>query len=60
MSSAIVLQQMGVIVILVAIGIYVYKRKIVDNNVSQKISTIVMDICNPALILSSILSGNVP
>ena len=59
MSTAIVLQQMGVIIILVAIGIYLHKKKVVDGNVSQKISTIVMDICNPALILASILSGNV-
>ena len=50
---------MGVIVILVAIGILLYKRKIVDNTVSPKISAIVMDICNPALIMASILSGNI-
>ncbi len=50
---------MGVIIILVACGIFLYKKKIIDNNVSQKISVIVMDICNPALILASILSGNV-
>ena len=59
MSTYIVLQQMGVIVILVAIGILLYKRKIVDNTVSPKISAIVMDICNPALIMASILSGNI-
>ena len=59
MSTAVVLQQMGVIVILVAIGINLYKSKVVDNTVSQRISVIVMDICNPALILASILSGNV-
>ena len=59
MSTYIVLQQMGVIVILVAIGILLYKRKIVDNTVSPKISAIVMDICNPALILASILSGSI-
>lgn len=59
MSTAIVLQQMGVITILVAIGIYLYKKNVVDDHVSQKLSTIVMDICNPALILASLLSGNV-
>ena len=59
MSTVIVLQQMGVISILVAIGIYLYKKKVVDNTVSQTLSIIVMDICNPALILASILSGNV-
>ena len=59
MSTLVVLQQMGVIVILVAIGVYLYKKEVVDNTVSQRISVIVMDICNPALILASILSGNV-
>ena len=59
MSIAVVLQQMGVIAILVSIGIYLYKKEIVDNITSQKISAIVMDICNPALILASILSGNI-
>ena len=59
MSTIIVLQQMGVITILVAIGINLYKKKVIDDVTSQKISTIVMDICNPALILASILSGNI-
>ena len=59
MSTAVVLQQMGVIVILVAIGVYLHKKNIVDEKVSQRLSVIVMDICNPALILASILSGNV-
>ena len=59
MSTAVVLQQMGVIIILVAVGVYLYKKQVVDNTVSQRISVIVMDICNPALILASILSGNV-
>ncbi len=59
MSTTIVLQQMGVISILVAIGIYLYKTDVVDNIVSKKLSVIVMDICNPALILASILSGSI-
>ena len=59
MSTIVTLEQMGVITILVAIGIYLYKKKVVDNTTSQKISVIIMDICNPALILASMLSGNV-
>lgn len=59
MNTTIVLQKMGVISILVIIGIYLYKSEVVDNIVSKKISIIVMDICNPALILASILSGNI-
>ena len=58
MSISIILQQMGVICILVLIGIYLYKKRIVDDVNSQKLSTIVVDVCNPALILGSILSGN--
>lgn len=59
MSTIVTLEQMGVITILVAIGIYLYKREVIDNTTSQKISVIIMDICNPALILASMLSGNV-
>ncbi|MBQ9870471.1 MAG: AEC family transporter [Eubacterium sp.] len=59
MSSFIVIQQMCVIMILVSIGIYLYKKKVIDQTVSQRISTIIIDICNPAMILSSALSGNV-
>ncbi|WP_026667129.1 AEC family transporter [Butyrivibrio sp. AE2005] len=59
MSAFIVMQQMGMIVILVSVGIYLYKKGVVDNTVSKQLSVIVMDICNPALILASILTGNV-
>jgi len=59
MSLNIILQQMGVICILVSIGIYMQKKKIVDGLTSKKLSAIVVDICNPALIMASILSGNI-
>lgn len=59
MSSAVVMQQMGVIVILVAIGFYLYKKKVIDDKVSQRLSVLVMDICNPALVMASIISGNI-
>lgn len=59
MSTLIILQQMAVICILVSIGIYLCKKGVVDNLSSKKISAIVMDICNPALIMASILSGNI-
>ena len=45
--------------ILVSVGIYLYRKKVIDQTVSQRISTIIIDICNPAMILSSALSGNV-
>ena len=59
MSTSVILQQMGVIVILVSIGIYLYKKGTIDSTVSPRLSAIVVDICNPALILASILSGNI-
>ncbi|MCR5251394.1 MAG: AEC family transporter [Lachnospiraceae bacterium] len=57
MSLWINLQQMGVICILVAIGIGLKKRGVVDEQTSRKLSAIVVDICNPALIMASILDG---
>ena len=50
---------MGVICILVSIGILLQKNSIVDEVTSKKLSAIVVDICNPALIMASILDGNV-
>ncbi len=58
MSLFTILQQMGVICILTSIGFYLHKKGVVDGLTSKKISAIVVDVCNPALILSSILSGN--
>lgn len=58
MSLSVILQQMGVICILTAIGFMLHKKGVVDDLTSKKISAIVVDVCNPALILSSILSGN--
>ena len=59
MSISIILQQMGVICILVLIGVYLYNKRIIDGSNSQKLSAIVVDVCNPALIMASILSGNI-
>lgn len=59
MSLMIILQQMGVICILVAIGIFLQKRGVIDSLTSKKLSAIVVDVCNPAMILASILSGNI-
>ena len=54
-----VLQQMGMIAFLVAIGFFTGKRKIVDSVSSKSISTIVVDICNPAMMLTSALGGSI-
>ena len=59
MGFWVILQQMGMICILVAIGIGLQKKGVVDSLTSRKISAIVVDVCNPALIMSSILSGDI-
>lgn len=59
MSIPVLLQQMGVIAILVIIGYMLQKKDVVDDLTSRKLSAIVVDVCNPALILASILSGNI-
>lgn len=59
MSLSVTLQQMGVICILVAIGIYLNHKGVIDGLTSKHLSTIVVDVCNPALIMASILSGNI-
>ena len=58
MSLSVILQQMGVICILVAIGFALQKKNVIDALTSKKLSAIVVDVCNPALIMASILSGN--
>ena len=50
---------MGVICILVFIGILLQKKGVIDNLTSKKISAIVVDVCNPGLIMASILGGNI-
>lgn len=52
MSLEIVFAQMIVIVILVCVGIGLYKKKYIDETMSEKLSAIVVDVCNPVLCLS--------
>ena len=59
MSTLVILQQMAVIAILVLIGVYLQKKDIVDDFTSKKLSIIVMDIVNPALIMSCVLTGDI-
>ncbi|MBR5420950.1 MAG: AEC family transporter [Lachnospiraceae bacterium] len=59
MSLPVLLQQMGVIFILAGIGFALQKKKIIDEAASARLSALVVDVCNPALILSSILSGGI-
>ena len=59
MSTLIVLQQMIMIALLVAIGMFLTKQDYIDTAMSSKLSAIVLDVCCPAMILSSVLSGDI-
>ena len=59
MGSLVVIKQMSVIAILVGIGIWLQKRKVLDEKSTPVISRIIVDICNPALIVSTIMTGNI-
>lgn len=58
MSTWIILQQMAVIAILVLTGVYLYKKGVIDSVTSKKMSTIVMDVVNPALVMSCVITGD--
>ena len=56
---SVVLRQMSVIAILVCIGIGLEKKKVMNEQGTKLISKLVVDICNPVLIVSTILNGNI-
>lgn len=51
----IVLQQMAVLFIVMMIGFWAYKKDIIDSVTSKKLSSIVVNIANPAMILSGVI-----
>ena len=59
MGMLTVIGRMAVIAILVGIGIFLYKKKIITDVSTKTLSSIVVDVCNPALVLSSVLTGNI-
>ena len=52
MNVQVVFQQMLVIVALVCLGIWMYKRKYISDEMTEKLSSIVVDVCNPMLCIS--------
>lgn len=54
----VVLQQMAVLFSIMIIGFLSYKKDIINDEVSKKLSSIVVNIANPALILSSVIGDN--
>ncbi|MCR4793385.1 MAG: AEC family transporter [Lachnospiraceae bacterium] len=59
MGSLVVIKQMSVIAVLVGIGIFLQKKGVLSEKSTPVISRIVVDICNPALTVSAILTGNI-
>lgn len=50
------LQQMIVLFLIMLVGFVAYKKDYINDNASKKLSAIVVNIANPALVLSSIVS----
>lgn len=53
----IILKQMTVLFVIMLIGYYAYRRQLITEASGKTISGIVINIANPALILSSVISG---
>lgn len=49
MNVQVVFQQMFVIVALVCLGIWMYKKQYISDEMTEKLSSIVVDVCNPML-----------
>jgi hypothetical protein len=56
MSAGVVLQQMIIIFILIIVGYALAKKKMVEDNASATLSALVVNVCNPALMVSSCFS----
>jgi hypothetical protein len=56
MSAGVVLQQMIIIFILIMVGYALAKKKMVEDNASATLSALVVNVCNPALMVSSCFS----
>lgn len=53
MSVSVVLQQMIIIFILMLVGYILYKKEILGDGASSAFSALVVNVCNPALLISS-------
>ena len=52
------LQQMVVLFLLMAVGFYCYKKSIITDEVSKKLSAIVVNVANPAMVLTGCMSDD--
>ena len=58
MSIQVVFQQMLVIFLLIAIGYFIYKKGFVGEDASRTFSWLVVNVTNPAVIISSVLDAD--
>lgn len=58
MSTAVVLQQMLVIFLLMGTGFFLFRKHMVSACASRDLSTLITQVCNPAIILASALDEN--
>ena len=52
------LQQMVVLFLLMGVGFYCYKKSMITDEVSKKLSAIVVNIANPAMVLTGSMSDD--
>lgn len=57
MDATVIFRQMCMIFLLIATGFAARKKGIVDGNAGKILSAVVVNICNPALLLSSVLGS---
>ncbi len=56
MSVEIVLQQMIIILILITIGMFLYRKSMLSDITSKQISGLIINLCNPALLIGSVFT----
>lgn len=59
MDGLLILQQMCILMLLVSIGYFYAKKKILTQDASQRISQIVVDVTNPCTIITTVLAGEI-
>ncbi|MGI6070744.1 MAG: AEC family transporter [Blautia sp.] len=57
MSAGIIFQQMCIIFLLILTGYFLSKKKLVTENAGRDLSAIVVNVCNPALVITSVLDS---
>lgn len=56
MSIEVVLQQMIIIFLLIITGIILYRKSMLSDHTSKQISGMIINLCNPALLISSVFT----